>query len=317
MKTTLIITERFDPTSDSVIQALNERGVPFLRWNLDTYPQESSLTYRASARGFHGIISSDGRTVSFDQIGSVWYRASAPSGFPASLSSKDQEFALREAELVLTSLPAVTGWHWVNEPRRDRDGSRKPTQLAVAQRLGLKTPRTVITNDPDCVRSFYRECRGNAIYKSLSPAMNLEAGKLLFTSPLTEETLPQIGLIQNTPGIFQELVQKDHEIRLTVVGGKMFAAKIRSQQDERTRFDWRVAALDLQYEATDLPLAIRDKVSAFMTAFDLVYSCLDFIVTPEGDYVFLENNPRGQYLWIENFTGMPITEAIADTLSIE
>jgi D-alanine-D-alanine ligase-like ATP-grasp enzyme len=63
-----------------------------------------------------------------------------------------------------------------------------------------------------------------------------------------------------------------------------------------------------------LPADIRDKVSGFMAEAGLIYSCIDFIVTPEGRYVFLESNPRGQYLWIEHYTGMPITEAIADAL---
>lgn len=315
MKTILVITERFDPTSDSVIQVLNERQCPVLRWNLDTYPQASTLTYRASKSGFDGEVGADGRTVSFGDIGVVFCRASRASGFPADLNAKEREFALRETEGVVNSLSAVTDWRWVNDPRRDAIATRKVTQLAVARRLGLTIPRTVITNDPETVKSFYAECGGMAIYKALSPAMNLAEGKLLFTSALTEDKLSQIGLIQHTPGIFQELIPKEYEVRLTVVGEKMFAAKIHSQKNERSKIDWRIAALELEHETIELPADIRNKVREFMNEFGLVYGCLDFIVTPEGEYVFLENNPRGQYLWVENFTGMLITEAIVDALS--
>ena len=144
--------------------------------------------------------------------------------------------------------------------------------------------------------------------------MNLAPGKMLYTSPLTEATLSRINLIQDLPGIFQELIRKDYDMRLTVVGESMFAARILSQQSERARLDWRIAPYDLKHEVIDLPRDIRDKVCAFMAECGLVYSCLDFIVTPEGQYVFLESNPRGQYLWIEELTGMPITDAIADAL---
>ena len=124
----------------------------------------------------------------------------------------------------------------------------------------------------------------------------------------------QGGLIQHAPGIFQELVPKDYEVRLTVVADQMFAAKILSQQNELTKIDWRIAPHEITYEPVELPAEIRNSVKAFMTECGLVYSCLDFIVTPDGRHVFLESNPRGQYLWIEDYTRMPITEAIADAV---
>ena len=314
MKTILLVTEQFDPTTDNLLQVLRGRGCPILRWNLDRYPNASSLTYRFSAQGFDTVISADGRFASSDDIESVWYRASRARGVPDSLNTEEREFATREADAVLNSLAAVTHWNWINDPRCDREAARKPGQLAIAQRLGLRIPRTVITNDPKTVKEFREQCAGMTVYKSLSPAMNLAPGRMLYTSPLTEETLSRIDLIQDSPGIFQELVPKDYEVRLTVVGESMFAARILSQQSERAKLDWRIAPYDLKHEEIQLPGDVREKVCAFMAECGLVYSCLDFVVTPEGQYVFLESNPRGQYLWIEEFTGMPITDAIADAL---
>jgi D-alanine-D-alanine ligase-like ATP-grasp enzyme len=46
----------------------------------------------------------------------------------------------------------------------------------------------------------------------------------------------------------------------------------------------------------------------------LVYGAFDFIVTPEGRYVFLEVNPGGAYMWVEAATGLGITPALADAL---
>ena len=281
---------------------------------LDRYPQDLTLTYAASADEFNGSIAADGRIVPFDAIGSVWYRASRCSGFPTGLKPEEREFAAREAESTLGSLPLVTDWRWINEPRRHRDAAWKPAQLAAARRLGLAIPRTVITNDPGVVTAFRKECGGTIIFKALSHTLGLESGKAAFTGIVTDEMLSSLDLIRHTPGIFQELVPKDYEVRLTVVGDKMFAAKILSQRNERTRLDWRTAPHDISYEPIELPTDICDKVGALMAEAGLVYSCLDFIVTPEDRYVFLESNPRGQYQWIEHYTAMPITEAIADSL---
>jgi hypothetical protein len=41
---------------------------------------------------------------------------------------------------------------------------------------------------------------------------------------------------------------------------------------------------------------------------------MDFIVSPEGAWTFLEANPCGQWDWIEHATELPITQAIADEL---
>ena len=47
----------------------------------------------------------------------------------------------------------------------------------------------------------------------------------------------------------------------------------------------------------------------------LCYGAIDLVLTPGGDYVFLEINPSGQYLWVERATGLPLTAAICDYLA--
>jgi glutathione synthase/RimK-type ligase-like ATP-grasp enzyme len=314
LKSILLITEQFDPNADNLIQELRHRGTPYVRFNLDRYPQGSSLTYRATATGFEGAIETDGRVVPLEDIGSVWYRAYRASGFPAGLKPDQREFAEQEAEMVLEALPAVTNWQWINDPRFHRQARWKPAQLFTARRLGLSVPQTVISNDADRIRAFCDRCDPEIIYKALSQTSNLEPGKAIFTGVITPEVLSSLNLIRHTPGIFQELIPKAYDVRLTVVADKMFAVRILSQEKEHTKIDWRVAPYELKHEPIDLPQDIRYLVAAFMTEFNLVYSCLDFIVTPEGEYVFLESNPGGQYLWIEYLTGLPITETIADVL---
>ena len=314
MKSILLISEQFDPNVDNLIQILLQRGIPYLRWNLDRYPQDSSLTYQATATRFEGAIETDGRIVSFDDIGSVWYRAYRASGFPAGLNPDQREFAEHEAEMVLEALPLVTNWQWINDPRHHRQATRKPAQLFTARRLGFAIPQTVISNDPGKIRAFCGRGGPEIIYKALSQSTNLEPGKAIFTGAVTSQALSSLDLIRHTPGIFQELIPKAYELRLTVVADNIFAVKILSQEKEQARIDWRIAPYELKWEPTDLPQDIRYLVAAFMAEFNLVYSCLDFIVTPEGEYVFLESNPGGQYLWIEYLTGLPITQTIVDAL---
>ncbi len=47
-----------------------------------------------------------------------------------------------------------------------------------------------------------------------------------------------------------------------------------------------------------------------MRELKIVFGCVDMILTPEGDYVFLEVNTAGQWQWVEHLTGMPITDSL-------
>ena len=144
----------------------------------------------------------------------------------------------------------------------------------------------------------------------------MEPGKVVFTGKLTEKELSKLEAIRLSPGIFQAHVAKAYEVRTTVVGSRIFSAKINSQSEARTSTDWRRAPFDVSYDVIDLPSDIEETIHAFMTSFRIVYGAFDFIVTPEGRYVFLEVNPAGQYMWIEFATGLEITSALADKLGV-
>lgn len=115
----------------------------------------------------------------------------------------------------------------------------------------------------------------------------------------------------------QEYIEKAFELRVTVVGEEVFACKIDSQaqQEETGRIDWRQGyEHGLRQEAYALPDSVSSQCVAFLRRMGLNFGCFDFIVTPSGEYVFLECNPNGQWLWIELTVGLKISEAIADFL---
>jgi glutathione synthase/RimK-type ligase-like ATP-grasp enzyme len=102
------------------------------------------------------------------------------------------------------------------------------------------------------------------------------------------------------------------------VDGQVFACKIDSQilDEDKGKVDWRQGYdHGLKHEPFELPEKIRDFCRAYLSKMNLHFGCFDMIVTPENEYVFLECNPNGQWLWIELATGMKISEAIAETLS--
>jgi glutathione synthase/RimK-type ligase-like ATP-grasp enzyme len=314
MKTILLITARFDPAADLLIAELRRHSAPCVRWNTYEFPLESSLTYRASNEDFGVEIVSDERTIDWRDIGSVWWQWDQPAGFPADLAPGERRFAEAETQLALSALPSASDAVWINDPFRERRAKSKPAQLMMARQVGFDIPRTVVTNNPDEVRRFVAASSNEVIYKGLSQPRDMAPGKALFTGVVTDERLSGIDSIRITPGIFQEYVEKAYELRVTVIGRHVFSARIDSQAFAEARLDWRRALHDVDYQAVDLPRAIKEKIHAFMAAFGLVYGALDFIVTPQGRYVFLEINPSGQYMWVECATGLDMTAELAEAL---
>lgn len=105
---------------------------------------------------------------------------------------------------------------------------------------------------------------------------------------------------------------------MTVVGERVFAAKILSQDDPRTMVDSRDMSAPIGYAACILPSAVAQRCIDFVRSYDLTYGAIDLIFTPAGEYVFLENNPAGQFLYVQELVPeLAILQAVADLLTTE
>jgi glutathione synthase/RimK-type ligase-like ATP-grasp enzyme len=140
--------------------------------------------------------------------------------------------------------------------------------------------------------------------------------KVVFTSRITPEDLEALESLQYSPMTFQACIPKALELRVTVVGHQIFSAEIDSQAQATTALDWRRDGRGLigQWQRHALPADLEARILRLMDAFGLNYGAMDFILTPEGRYVFLEVNPAGEFMWLQKHPGLPIAEALADVL---
>jgi len=219
---------------------------------------------------------------------------------------------------VLESLEFVGNALWVSRPQAIRKAELKPLQLALARSLGLRTPKTLVTNDPDAARRFYEECEGQLILKAVSKGI-IEGTptRFLYTSEVSEASLSHLEGIRVTAHLLQERVQKAIELRVVVVGRQVFAAEIYSQTSNLTRLDWRKYYPDLSYGVHSLPAPLQAQLRTLVRACGLQFASMDLILTPAGDYVWIELNPNGQWFWLQLQLGnrLPLKEAMANLLT--
>lgn len=306
-RTVAVFTAQFDVTADAVIIELNRRGVPVFRCDPADYPNSISLATRFGSR-WSGELRTKTHTLNLSDVACAWWRRPGRITFDPGIS--ESKWLEREANAgfrgILSTLP------WLNHPENIRTAEHKPLQLTNAAQAGLQVPPTLVTNDPAEARDF-ANLNGQLIYKPLTSGI-LSDGTIIYASRVDAETIDDS--VRLTTHMFQSWVPKAYELRITVIDGKMFVARI-DANSEAGRQDWRADYQNLSYRAFEIPDDIADKIRRFMQLMNLRFAAIDMIVTPESDHVFLEANPNGQWSWIEDETGLPIASAIADALEGE
>jgi hypothetical protein len=300
----IIIANPGDLHTFLVAEALQRKKIPCEIVHTTDFPSQLTISLSISEDDPTWDVSGPELTLSTHRFRSLWFRRPCMPVIPELVHPADKPFAGRESQKLAQALwyhLAPAGF-WVNSLERSAQANDKAYQLRAARRVGFKIPRTLCSNDPQSIRGFIRSCGGVCIYKPFVPVTwrTTEGFAPLFTNTVAEDDLPPDELLSAAPGIFQPLVPKSYELRVTVIGCHVFAAKIFSQETSSGLIDWRAELASVRSEQTELPLSVSAACIKLLRDLGLAFGCLDFIVTPDHQYIFLEVNEMGQFLWLES-----------------
>jgi len=307
----LLVTHRGDEHLAPVAAALRRRHLRFDLLDTARYPRRGRVDLRLGGRGERLRLSDGRRTLDLGAVRTIWWRRPRPfAPDPAIPLSTHRDFAYRETAEAFAGLWQCLGARFVNDPARDQAAGRKLWQLQRARACGLAVPRTCATSDPGAARAFLRELApAQAVYKGLQATVETWR-ETRVVGPEERALLP---LLRQAPVLFQERVP-GVDLRVTAVGGRLFAAEIDSR---RTGYDsdFRIVFGRSKVRAAHLPAGVARALRRLLTELGLVYAAVDLRRTDAGEHLFLEVNPSGQWLFVEQRTGQPITEALAGLLA--
>lgn len=317
-KQIVIVTEKFDPHADTVIKELSKQKHDVIRLNTDEIPTNTAISYsvKYDIQQRIDILNSE-RQIDLDHIRSIWYRRVGSYVLPS--DPIIQSFAFNEINHSIQSIWNFVDTYWMSFPSDISKASWKGAQLKKAVQVCFDVPKSLITNDPNVAKDFMESCNDSVIYKTFSPGFFQNAKEsspptVVHTSLLSKQNLNDLNTIKEVSALFQEYIPKAYELRVTVVGDELFAAKIYSQESHIGKVDWRKDT-NIRFEIAELPTNIQEMCINFVKSYNLNYSALDFIVTPEDQYIFLENNPGGQFLFVEyKVPSLRIVEALTACL---
>lgn len=324
MKQILIITSKLDFHPNSVIKLLEERNIPFFRLNTESIMVDYEFSW-IQENGKHLLMIKDkhtGKVLDEENIHSVWYRRpEEPDEMPYHVDEQIDEHNKKEATTFYFYLMHyLSDIYSIGNHLYDKYANSKLVQLRLAAELGMKVPNTYFGNTKGSVVGFAEKYK-DIILKPLIGYWLLYEDRTysLYTTKVTSDQLRDVPeeSFNQTVSFCEDYIEKKYEVRVTVMGSHIFACKLdsQSQDDETGKIDWRQGYdHNLRHEMISLPETIETFCRNYLRKLHLHFGCFDFIVTPDDEYVFLECNPNGQWGWIEDELGVPMSEAMVDCL---
>jgi ATP-GRASP peptide maturase of grasp-with-spasm system len=189
--------------------------------------------------------------------------------------------------------------------------------LYYAGQLGLEVPKTLITNLKSDAKSFASQS-SDSITKTLSNMLSYSKNGFNQSIGTQKIDNSNIEILDNCffPTLLQNRIEKLFELRIFYMHGQFYSMAIFSQNDEQTKLDYRNYNREKPNRNIPyiLPNEIKDKLQLLMNKLDLNTGSIDMIVTPKGEYVFLEVNPTGQFGWVSDNCNYYLEEKIANHL---
>lgn len=312
-------SQKQDDSIAAVEDHLKADGAPYLRLDSNRFPLAADLW--CSEEVGEGLIRTEEGELRGSEVSSLWLRHTNVAADHRELVQEDYQTAV-----VTQSALVLAGWI-SSLPCFQLDPltvlSSVPDslgQLHLARAMGLQVPRTYVGNDVAQAGRFLESCREHVIIKfyasSAQKVPGPEGYRYLPTQRVTEEMRANLPRLALCPMILQEEVPKYRELRITVVGKRVFAAAVDPRGSALGEVDWRQ---DPDLVGSFVPWKLDEQVEArllrILDRMRMNFATRDVIVTPTGEHVFLEINNVSYFDFIERCTEMPISRAVADLLT--
>lgn len=311
----IFLTEKNNSVVDYLESAARKREVRFKRINVESFPEnfvflkvldnKENLTNVIDASGVTGILCRYMLPISENLSKTI------PEGFRQFTTSESRDFLLGS---LLSCSEKERSVRWINPIWASYISRIKINQLQVAKEVGWTIPETIVSNDKKALVNFWNQKNGQIITKAIHRgwlSKTDDKNKVMFTSIVTEKHLEKISDNNYPPLLFQEKVDKKTEFRVVVIGERCFSCSLGKSEN----IDWRVdnAAID-NSKIFKLPCDVEKKSIEVVKNMGLSFGVLDIILDKNNNFYFLEVNEQGEWLWMEEKIGLPISDSIIDYL---
>lgn len=318
----LILTTPADFHAVAVSWALSIRGVDSACVYLGDLPVAAAASLHISQGASELVFRDmDGRRIGNADSKFFWNRRVGYPTAPGSAHSSDRDIIERSCRTHIENTRMIfpSACVMINSAQAQFAATKKVIQLQTASMSGFKIPKTLISNDYEEIKEFVD--RNPSIIKSYTTYSWGDGDSIFssFTSPIETINPDDRESIELCPEIYQARVAGRTEIRLVAFGSYQFAIAMERKSDRHPEVvDSRV---QLHYRNTrtypiDVPEGVSVSITNYLSSLGLEYGAFDLIVDKQGNWVFLECNESGQFLFLEELCPeLPMLERFSGWLA--
>lgn len=171
--------------------------------------------------------------------------------------------------------------------------------LKMAAEFGLQIPVTTLTTKKTSLTDFLKKSN-KVITKSTSGENMIRDRRITANFTNYTEVVPK-SFVKSLGekffiSQFQQLVEKEYEVRAFYLDRRFYSMAIFSQGDNQTKIEFRKYNREKPNRTVPykLPSDVEEKLRNLMEALELESGSID-LIAKDGQYIFLEVNPVGQF----------------------
>jgi hypothetical protein len=304
----LVLTASSDATADYLCKRFDAEDLPYVRMNTDECFDRVRLSFDVKIPrlriGHLEITSSD--------IYNVWLRRPGEISIPIGFEPGERRHISAEwAEAVNGFLAHIPVERWVNHPAANALASHKMEQLSRAGEFGLIVPDTLVTQDAELFKRFFDAHGGDVITKPLASGYierSNGSDEIIYTSQVQSCDNEALCLLAVCPTLVQSRIKKSVDVRVCVVDDCLTAVAISMfDASGAPELDVRIDNMkNAAYNPILVPPDERCHILALVRSYGLRFAAVDLAVDEDGNWVFFEINPNGQWAWLDIVGGFDI-----------
>lgn len=302
----MIISSHFDESTNEVIKWLNYFNKQWIRINETDIIYIYHIEFQKSG-SFNICLKINEFMLLLEEIKAVWYRRGI-------LNFREQF----KIEFIPNSINEQIAIHLKDERKAIVDfvykylfdskfcinnilaaKNEKIYYMYCAQKHGLLIPDTIITDQTSLMTEFIKGKRGFFISKPINENLAFEIDDVSINNSTARITLSMLEDIKHNYylSLLQKYEEKYIEIRTFFLLDEIYSMAIFSQQNNKTKLDYRNYDNDFPNRNVPykLPDELENKIRNFMKEINLNCGSLDLILNKNNEYIFLEVNPVGQF----------------------
>lgn len=297
----IVIGSHEDVRSAAVMNALSKKKAAFSLFNTLDFPYHSRLSLDIESTRFGAISTPSFGKVPMAEIRAVYYCLNNSFRMNDNDPPELHHIIYNNIDSAVWSFFRALDCLFINPIDPAQLHQYKGYLLTEFRKHGIRVPNTLITNDPEAVRAFYERNNRQVVCK---PPWGQAFTEKLTDSHLAKDSLARLV---NSPVMLQEYIP-GQDFRAYVLKDKVFGVEVQS------------TTLDLNLDdtakrvAVTLPDHIVNDCYKIAEVAGLVFTAIDFRVTPDGEHVFFEANSSPDFTTDEAWTGCPLSSWVADAL---